>query len=175
MEILDALKGIIGALVLLVPSALLIRNAALERRASKASSFASEIGSESQLLDAYKRVVERMAEQDDRAAAQDERMAIMHSQLSQATGLIDQLNRAAVRHDNDMEQAKKDAADYKQKWQETNAGLNECLISCRQQAAEIRILRAILTKNGLLTNEVETAIKAELDAPPTPPGEREAE
>lgn len=143
----------------------LFRKAPLESRALEAG--ARKVAAETEALELDNEDVRRK-----QWAEMDERVALMRSQLNQQADKgqaqqeeISQLSRAAVRHSNDIEQANKDAADYKSKW-------DECMASCQAQAAEIRKLRAILTKNGWLTPEIEAAIQAELDLPAaTPPGD----
>lgn len=107
------------------------------------------------LLENYNKLV-------DRLTAQDEGMAILRAQ-------INELNSAAVRHSNDIEKSNNDAADYKTRWEATNAGLDECRASCQAQAAKIRILEAILTRNGWYNPQIQAAVQAELDQPEAPP------
>lgn len=62
------------------------------------------------------------------------------------------------------QKANADATEYRKKWEAVQ-------LEARNLVREVKILRAILSKNGLLTPTIEAEIAASLEAPPgsTPP------
>lgn len=155
MDIFDALTKVVGLLVLGIPSAILIRNSIIERRAKK--------------FDLYERAADELLERDETVTNM---RALREQDFREREGMRQQIE-LLTRDSNTqarrtrllmraVSEAKADAADYKTKWEATTE-------ENKQLRREIRILRTAMERSGTLTPELEVMIQAELDNQPIEP------
>lgn len=164
MELTDNILKILGVVSTATAVYLMIFKGKIDLRSSKVSA-------EGTSFDLYAKALEELKDRDALVNELRDRVDVEAKRGDDQEDEIKQLRRQANNQQSEINRIERrakrsdlEASEYKGKWEAVQ-------LEARNLVREVKILRAILRKNGLLTPEIENEITAGLEAPPdsTPP------
>lgn len=164
MEITDNLLKLLGIFSTAFALYMLIREAPFKLRSGKVST-------EGLAFDQYKEAMNELKDRDTAVNELRDRLDIETQRGDDQEEDIKQLRRQANTQQTEIQRIERrakrsdaEAKEYKSKWEAVS-------LEARNLVREVKILRAVLLKHGLLTPAIEAEIAAGLEMPPdsTPP------